>query len=612
MKLRKIEFEGIRAFADKTTFNFGRSAGLYFLQGGDNAQDPELGSNGVGKSTVWAILCWVLFGKTADGLRAGDLKSWQSKKKGYWVKLYIGRSIIERSWSPNKLTLDGEIVEQAVLEDFIGINFETFITTILVSQGEPMFFDLSAVKKLSIFTSLLRLDAWMDYSDKAKDIVFDISELIGKKEIGISRLEGQLDGLDIETLQEKRDNFKSERYNQMTTLQSELLGLKELFKPMRKRVRKAKLYKKELERKRLAINSDMFSIKDDLAQARKVKMNPQTSYLLGKSRKVDLQKRIKHVQKHKGQECDMCGQTISAAMGRKQMDKLKRDIFKLDIKTVVFKAEVDRLDRRIKTLDNRLDRKDQDLRKIEAARRKFDREYDTLMEDYSNAEMAIKILEQKVKVIYDQTNPFSAMLSDRKDQEKTLLKRLTNRRRAKATAAAGKDLIEYWVQGFKDVRLYLIHEALEQLETETNKALAELGFGTDWQINYAIDRTSKAGRSVAGFNVLVKSPYNKKQVPFAAWSGGEKQRLKIAGTMGFMSLVSARTGLDLSLEVYDEPTQHLSPQGIDSLLEALRVRALQEGKRIWLVDHHTLDYGGFTSTAVVSKAEDGRSTVWQS
>ena len=125
MKLRKIQFEGILAFAGKTSINFGREAVLYFLQGGDNAQDPALGSNGVGKSTIWSILCWILFGKTADGLRAGDLKSWQANKKGYFGKLWLGRSIIERSWHPNSLMLDSKVVTQAELEDAIGIDFVT-------------------------------------------------------------------------------------------------------------------------------------------------------------------------------------------------------------------------------------------------------------------------------------------------------------------------------------------------------------------------------------------------------------------------------------------------------------------------------------------------------
>ena len=158
--------------------------------------------------------------------------------------------------------------------------------------------------------------------------------------------------------------------------------------------------------------------------------------------------------------------------------------------------------------------------------------------------------------------------------------------------------------------MYLIEEALLQLEIETNKALADLGFTSEWRIKYSIEKRSKTGHSISGFNVAVQSPHSTKPVPFAAWSGGEKQRLKIAGSIGFIALMSARTGLEFGIEVYDEPTQHLSPQGIDSLLETLRIRAYETNKRIWLVDHHTLDYGDFAGRAVISKQEAG-STLWQ-
>jgi len=612
LRLRKIEFEGIRAFADKTTFRFGAVDGLYFLQGGDNEQDPALGSNGVGKSTVWSILCWILFGKTADGLRAGDLKSWQSSKKGYYGKLWFGRSVVERSWQPNKLTLDGEVVEQAVLEDKIGINFDTFITTVLISQGEPMFFDLSAVRKLAIFTSLLQLDEWMEYSDKAKVLAGSMAADISHKEIGISRVEGQLDGLDIVTLKEKKENFKSERYNEMTTLQMQLQDMEENYKPMVNRLAKAKRFRKTLADKQQALNDNIDSVKNKLTTTKNDKMQPKTEWLVANSKATELEGRIIHLQKHKRQKCLACGQKISAAVAKKQIAGLRETIHTLQYDNGARSSTLRKLDKQIKGLDKELNILVYDYRKVVRRQRKIEGEYEVLQEDCANVKSALKVLREKVKLIYAKTNPYASMLADKLEQEKALLKRLDTRKRGKAKLEGKKDLAEYWIKGFKDVRLYLIHEALEQLEIETNKALGELGFSSEWQIKYAVERVSKAGRSMSGFNVLVKSPYSRKQVPFAAWSGGEKQRLKIAGSMGFMSLVSARTGLDLGLEVYDEPTQHLSPQGIDSLLEALRLRALEMGKRIWLVDHHTLDYGDFTSTAVVSKAADGRSSVWES
>lgn len=612
MKLRKIQFEGLRAFADPTTFSFGRTPGLYFLQGGDNAQDPALGSNGVGKSTIWSILCWILFGKTPDGLKAGDLKSWQARKKGYSGKLWIGRSVIERSWRPNELTYDGEVVSQAELEDRIGIDFDTFVTTVLISQGEPMFFDLSAVRKLSIFTSLLKLDEWMEYSDKAKLLTASLQEGINKKAVGIARTEGELDGLDLATLKEKKENFRSERYNEMTSLQPELRELKGDKKKLAKRIRKATSFKAKMVKQLGGLDADNFMAKEARTILKNDVVVIEAEWMAASAKLAEILQQQSHLRKHKGKLCLVCGRKVTLAVAKAQIVKLGEQHMAIEEPNFERSVKIRQAKEEIKALDGVIKKHDNDYRKTKKRLDKFDGEWDALKADYYDVKAAVTILAAKLKAVHRKTNPFAPMLKAKLEQEEKLIARLDKRKKALAKLDSRRDLAEYWIRGFKDVRLYLIDEALQQLEAETNRALAELGFGSDWSIKYLVERTSKQGRAMAGFSVLVNSPYSDKQVPFAAWSGGEKQRLKIAGSMGFMSLVSARTGLDLGLEVYDEPTQHLSPQGIDSLLEALRIRALETGKRIWLVDHHTLDYGDFTATSVVSKDKGGRSTVWQS
>ena len=219
-RFRKLEFRGIRAFADKTVFHLGKSSGLYFLQGGENMVDPELGSNGVGKSTIWGILCWVLFGKFPDGLKAGDLKSWNTDEKGYYAKLWLERDLIVRSWNPNNLTINGEVVEQKELEQRIGISFDTFISSVVLSQGGNMFFDLAPPKKLSMFTSLLGLENWIEYSKQAQDAANDMTDDIFSVEKEISKLGGMLDSLNTEELHDKSKSWRSNKQTKIEQIQS--------------------------------------------------------------------------------------------------------------------------------------------------------------------------------------------------------------------------------------------------------------------------------------------------------------------------------------------------------------------------------------------------------
>ena len=165
-------------------------------------------------------------------------------------------------------------------------------------------------------------------------------------------------------------------------------------------------------------------------------------------------------------------------------------------------------------------------------------------------------------------------------------------------------LYSFWVRGFKDLRLQLIAEALTELEIEVNSCVTALGL-IDWELKFQVDRETASGTISRGFTVSVISPYNNKPVPWESWSGGESQRLRIAATMGLSNLIRSRTGTELALEVWDEPSTALSQQGVHDLLEALNHRANTEQRPIWIVDHTSHSFGGFAGGATITKRKSG-------
>jgi ABC-type transport system involved in cytochrome bd biosynthesis fused ATPase/permease subunit len=66
----------------------------------------------------------------------------------------------------------------------------------------------------------------------------------------------------------------------------------------------------------------------------------------------------------------------------------------------------------------------------------------------------------------------------------------------------------------------------------------------------------------------------------------------------------ARAGLSTNIEWLDEPTKHLSDEGVEDLLELLKERAVETGRSIYFVDHHLLDKGLFNSTIFIEKNEN--------
>lgn len=63
----------------------------------------------------------------------------------------------------------------------------------------------------------------------------------------------------------------------------------------------------------------------------------------------------------------------------------------------------------------------------------------------------------------------------------------------------------------------------------------------------------------------------------------------------------------MDIEVFDEPTQFLSAEGIDDLLDNLRARAEAYNKSIYLCDHRALAYGSFVEVLGVTKTAEGSS-----
>mgnify|MGYP001573802080 FL=1 len=82
--------------------------------------------------------------------------------------------------------------------------------------------------------------------------------------------------------------------------------------------------------------------------------------------------------------------------------------------------------------------------------------------------------------------------------------------------------------------------------------------------------------------------------------------MRLAGTLGLMDLIANRTPNKWTIEMWDEPTQHLSPGGIDDLVQVLRERAYREDKQVLLADHRDfITRGEFTGVINVVKDEKG-------
>lgn len=529
MKPISLTMERFGSFVERITFEF-PAPGLYFMQG-KNLEEPRLEANGTGKTTIWKALTWCLYGKDPRGLKAGDVANWEEPKGASVSFGYEDEGVqceVKRSHSPNAwlLSIDGEDwidltkdESNQVMAD-LRLEFSPWLNCVLMAQGQPMFLDLAASAKATLFSDVMGLDRWVDYADKAGKLASATDATIRALERAKAESEGELRGIDSESIHEALTAWETGRGKRLAAL--------------------TEAYERDMLRNE-GMTASLKLLRLKLAEV----------------------ERLQALYAGKAKRCPKC-------------DQLIRD-----------------------------EELEQALAKFEEARHLVR----DLESDLARLERSLDQMEDRADEIKAETNPYRDQLESRQRQADALRDQLRAHDVGLVTATERHSMLGFWVRGFKDLRLQLIADALEELEIEVNSCVMALGL-LDWELLFEVDRETKGGSIARGFSVYVKSPHNDRQVPWESWSGGEAQRLRLAAQMGLSNLIRNQTGASIALEVWDEPTNGVSPRGVIDLMESLSQRARDEQRTIFVVDHRSLGFAGFDGTVTVLKDKQGSYVEW--
>ncbi len=623
MKINKLSLYNYKSFTgpDSHIFNFQDNKNGLYLLSGINEAEPELGANGSGKSTLWGGLFWVIFGKSPRGLKAGNIHSWYSNLHDDEPKTYgevdfeIGKRSyrLARSWSPNSLVLteyyddtkSDKIITQEEVEDLISFKPDTFLGTVLVSQFGNMFFDLPPSQKMSVFSEIMNLDIWDKLStlsgkegraqeEEKNEILQIIANCEGKKNTLLSQIK-IIDTSAIEFLHKKTQSIekikiKLEKHKQAAQEATpDLTSKKVMLTKLEGKLEDDKMCAKEA-----VIDLDVIeTIIQDLNTEKRI-LEGKVQGTNAKLTEIDVA----------DDKCPMCGQSIN-------IDHLKDEKKKLLVELNLNVRAIEAFDAQLKQEKEKQPLYIELIDELESTINSHQIDYQKIRDEIIEGDTKVALAKQELNSVQfllnseqEKENPF---IQQRKITLEALEKVETQLPEQYDLRDQQEMLIEsykYWSKGFKELRLNLISQTLLTLEVEVNNCLIQLGM-VDWSVIFDIERETKDGGISKGFSVFIISPMHNEPVPWEAWSGGESQRLRIAGAMGLANLILTQRGERSNLEVWDEPSQHLSQSGIDDLLALLHAKAENEQKQIWLVDHRSLSFGGFTKTYQVRKDSTG-------
>lgn len=598
----KVILNNFRSFVGEHTFVFPTAPGLYLFTG-DNQVNPRLGANGTGKSSLLESVFWCLYGRTSRGLKAGDVVNWDAKKCSVEVHLNIAGQliIVKRTQGPNSLTLDGRPVVQDELTKTLCLTPEQFLVAVMTPQFGESFFDLSPAAKLALFTDIMGLDFWLNKSTETAELARIIKVDIETIEHTLSETNGAQKAIEASLidLKEKRDNFEAEELLIMKQLQDSLKATITDIPKWEASLKRSQQCLKGAESRHLRASERLEELGAAYEEALSASVTNKAKISATHQKIEALGKALGRLQ-GVGATCPVCKQAVDKKHLSNERKTVEADIAKAgsDL-TNLEKASPDLAKPRADIAQLKTD-----LNVLTKNRDDFAREEQELLAKVSRLHrerdtIAANIAREKLR-----TNPFGATITEQGNKLTRLrlhakeLRKKTDGLKDELTAA------EYWVGGFKRIRLFLIETTLRQLELEVNNNLSQLGL-TEWAIEFDVERENKSGGITKGFTVMIKSPDHDAPVPWAAWSGGESQRLRMAGDLGLANLIMERAGLNNTIEMYDEPSKHLSPEGLLDLAETLADRAEASNRRILLIDHNTLDFGGFKAQITIVKDEQG-------
>lgn len=570
---------------------------------GRNEVEPKLASNGAGKSTVWKALCWCIYGKTPEGLKNPDVKGWGNKAvPEVTLELSIddeAHTIIRRAVS-NGLSIDGKEVGPEEAEKLIGLSFEVFTNTILLAQGQPLFFDLAPKEKLQLFTEVLQLERWERRSEQASSKVKELNQIeaeISGELLGVESAISRNTTHQERTKQESED-WEAAKQERLSKREDDLKDAEKRLKPLQNNLDLAdRAYDSAMaELKALRKDQDKYS---KACQDADRKLSEATAALNQLRRERD---KLQHELTEVGDECPTCGQSLTGTNLQKHQKVVKKQLADLNkqieegVDPELIKASVEASKQRqrhetsVSEFTEKAEKAQDDLQFLRP-------EVATLTTTIANLKSARK--EQK-----EERNPYTNVLGDLRKEANKLS---TQKEELLADQVKAKQQIErykFWVKGFKDVQLYVIEEVLAELELVTASTLAEVGL-VDWAVKYSIEKETKAGTIKQGLNVEIIAPTHKQSARWESWSGGEGQRLRLIGALALSQVLLNYSGLETNLEVLDEPTRGLSASGVADLCSFLKDRAGALNRQCWLVDHMAREGGVFNSVITVVKTPKG-------
>ena len=591
MDLLGIGLYGFRLF-DEFEFKFPTAPGLYLLTG-ENRDHPKLGSNGCGKTSMWDAICWAIYGSTTQGLRGPELLGEGVKRMRVEVDLDAEMITREAGGSKQQLFLGTAEVDQPAVDKLVALTQEQFLTTVIVPQAQPLFAELKPVEQVGMLESLLNLQRWTtNYAKRATALLNDQILSISRLDGAISSVTAQLQRFDIENLRVSVATWERKHQEQVQSAEEQLKPFRKYLEPVQEDDARELREQAQGLQSRIKRYETSYAILERQEIVHRDKVANAQAQIAGLTRELaTFEQRKKFFTTTP--KCHTCDQAITPRYSKKVADELDAAMAALEVEKVAWeKVILDATADVGATVESRKD--------VLQKRSTAERELNTVNQQLLNVEQARRFnqqtaarFKQQLDRVTAEENPYIELLAAAEAQHAQLEAELKDLQTKKVHAELLQQHAKTWGAGFRSIRSQMVSDALSQFELEIEATLEDLGL-IGWSVRPKVDpKVFESERVASGFGFDVTDPTGKER-DLRAYSGGELQRVKLAIQLGLGAMVEQLTNTSWNFEVWDEPSQFLSEEGIQGLFASLQGRAQRLSKKIFIVDHHSVNYSELT------------------
>jgi DNA repair exonuclease SbcCD ATPase subunit len=599
----------------------------------DVCEGEKASSNGSGKSSIQEILVYTLFGKTIKHPKKINHKDVINNQSGKGLKAEVqwGDFRVVRTRKPDSLkvwespdgiwddsteiTLGGQPATQKLIEEKIGLNYETFVNVaVFTDNNAGSFLECDAMGKRDIVENLLSLEKYKDFSERAKSLKKEKKDEIKiaqhdyeASRQGLTQSEGRMTAA-----REQESSWRDKRKHELESLKAKLDSLETSLKSTPQGEEAARY--QEAQERITALNSEMEKYETNRSKIQEMldeatskssssmqkrsavqaELTEKTSLLKSIQEKISShRKEIERLEKNEGATCKFCMGKVSKENYQKYTKILLDEITSLESEYNTLEEDAEKTRVKMDALKKKevsiaeassaAKHKLSDISSTMSSMRKELAELNKIDKPQSR-DTNQKLLEQQIETLKEQIadkkseisgeSPFNKIigsLDDEIKQKKSVLEQSEN-----TLSSLEKEVpyYDFWSVAFGDsgIRKFIIEGIMPALNS---KIAYWMQFLIDGKINLEFNSELE--------EKIERNPSDGDPFVYYGMSGGEKRRLNLAVSQAFAHVMMLNSGTFPSVVFLDEVTTNIDQIGVVGVYNM--IVELAKDRQVFITTH---------------------------